>query len=220
MARRRCGKRMSASRKTAESRDAYVVEPIPDSGSCSANALKRAHIATVTLRFSPRFGSSPVNQAFANSNTVRAALAGPSHNSAIRGSIRNRHTLGSVGPLAPHLVGLSPNVRNLRGIAHDAGSDREVSFRLRLDEHEADVGGGFDFVLLGAVDVRDGKDQACFPIGPCLDGARSRPAACVVSMHTPTFSMMSQTRSPLPCSLTAMHLLCQLAGLRSPSAAA
>jgi hypothetical protein len=27
-------------------------------------------------------------------------------------------------------------------------------------------------------------------------------------MHTPTFSMISQTRSPLPCSLMAMHLLC------------
>src|SRR5262249_54926041 len=36
------------------------------------------------------------------------------------------------------------------------------------------LGGGFDFVLLGAVDVRDGKDQACFPIGPCLDGSRAQ----------------------------------------------
>src|SRR5262249_4157743 len=69
---------------------------------CGANALKRAHITTVTLRFSPRLGSFPVNQALANSNTVRAVLAGPSHNSALRGSIRNRHPLGSLGPPGHH----------------------------------------------------------------------------------------------------------------------
>src|SRR6202043_3360989 len=36
--------------------------------------------------------------------------------------------------------------------------------------------------------------------------ARSPPANCVVSMHTPTFSMMSQTRSMLSCSLMSMHM--------------
>jgi hypothetical protein len=47
------------------------------SASHSTNALKDAHIATVTLRFSPRSGSSPVNQALANSKTVRAVRAAP-----------------------------------------------------------------------------------------------------------------------------------------------
>jgi hypothetical protein len=37
-------------------------------------------------------------------------------------------------------------------------------------------------------------------------GARSSPANCVVSMHTPTFSMMSQMRSTLSCSLMSMHM--------------
>ena len=39
-----------------------------------------------------------------------------------------------------------------------------------------------------------------------LVGARSSPANCVVSMHTPTFSMMSQMRSTLSCSLMSMHM--------------
>jgi hypothetical protein len=41
-----------------------------------------AYILTVTLRFSPSLGSSPVNLALANSKAVTTALAGPSHNSA------------------------------------------------------------------------------------------------------------------------------------------
>jgi hypothetical protein len=45
----------------------------------------RAHSLTVTLRFSPSFGCSPVNLALANSKAVMAALAGPSHNSAVKG---------------------------------------------------------------------------------------------------------------------------------------
>jgi hypothetical protein len=52
-------------------------------------ACGRAHILTVTLRFSPTFGSSPVNLALANSKAVTKLLAGPSHNSAVKGSIRN-----------------------------------------------------------------------------------------------------------------------------------
>src|SRR6516165_282294 len=93
MARRQCEKRMSASRRTDESRDV-----IPSQG----QRVTRAHIATVTLPFAPRLGSSPVNQALANSNTARALLAGPAHNSALRGSIPNRHTLGSLGPPGHH----------------------------------------------------------------------------------------------------------------------
>src|SRR5450759_4314427 len=62
----------------------------------------RAHISTVTLRFSPSFGSSPVNLALANSKAAIAVLAGPSHNSAVRGSINSRHTSGSVGPPRHH----------------------------------------------------------------------------------------------------------------------
>src|SRR5664279_3503861 len=62
----------------------------------------RAHILTVTLRFSPSFGSSPVNLALANSKAVTAALEGPSHNSAVKGSIRNKHTSGLVGPPGHH----------------------------------------------------------------------------------------------------------------------
>src|SRR5450756_2813914 len=62
----------------------------------------RAHILTVTLRFSPSFGSSPVNLALANSKAATAALAGPSHNSAVKGSIRNKHTSGLFGPPGHH----------------------------------------------------------------------------------------------------------------------
>jgi EcsC protein family len=62
----------------------------------------RAHMPTVTLRFSPSLGSSPVAQALANSKTVTAVLAGPSHNSALTGSMRNRRTLGSEGPPGHH----------------------------------------------------------------------------------------------------------------------
>src|SRR5665213_1002416 len=61
-----------------------------------------AHILTVTLRFSPSFGSCPVNLAFANSKAVTTELAGPSHNSAVKGSIRNRQAPGSVGPPGHH----------------------------------------------------------------------------------------------------------------------
>src|SRR5689334_13406461 len=61
-----------------------------------------AHIFTVTLRFSPTFGSAPVNLALANSKAVTAALAGPSHSSAMTGSIRNKHTFGSLGPPGHH----------------------------------------------------------------------------------------------------------------------
>src|SRR5262249_25023885 len=56
MARRRCGKRMSASRRTAESREVYAVKPTSDAMSFAwprQRAKARAHIATDTLRFSP-----------------------------------------------------------------------------------------------------------------------------------------------------------------------
>ena len=51
------------------------------------------------MRFSPSFGSSPVNLALANPNAAMVALAGPSHNFAAKGSINKRHTSGLVGPL-------------------------------------------------------------------------------------------------------------------------
>src|SRR5262249_20311700 len=58
---------------------------------------------------------------------------------------------------------------------HDAGAgcDRKVSSRFRVDEYKADIGHGLDLVLLSAVDVRHGKDQARFAVGPGLN--RSRP---------------------------------------------
>jgi hypothetical protein len=43
------------------------------------------HIETVTLRFSPRFGFSPVSCALTNSNAATALLDGPSHSSAVSG---------------------------------------------------------------------------------------------------------------------------------------
>ena len=61
-----------------------------------------AHILTVTLRFSPRFGSAPVKLALASSKALTREFAGPSHNSAVEGSISNRHTLGSLGPPGHH----------------------------------------------------------------------------------------------------------------------
>jgi hypothetical protein len=51
------------------------------------------------------------------------------------------------------------------------------------------------------------KIKPAFRSGRASSGrARSRPAACVVSMQTPTLSMMSQMRSPLRCSLMSMRL--------------
>jgi hypothetical protein len=57
-----------------------------------------AHIRMVALRFWPSFGSCPVNLALTNSKAVTAALAGPSHNSAMEGSIRSKLTSGLPGP--------------------------------------------------------------------------------------------------------------------------
>jgi hypothetical protein len=55
------------------------------------------------------------------------------------------------------------------------------------------------------VRVRHGEDQPAFTIGPYSIGrARSLPARCVASMHTPTFSMMSQMRSTLLCLLMSL----------------
>src|SRR5450631_2291201 len=68
----------------------------------TSRSTHRAHILTVTLRFSPSFGSAPVNLALANSKAVTAALEGPSHNSAVKGSIRNKHTSGLFGPPGHH----------------------------------------------------------------------------------------------------------------------
>src|SRR5690349_12676582 len=55
-------------------------------------------ISTVTLRFSPRLGFSPVARALANSKAATAELAGPSHSSAVAGSNFTTRTLGSSGP--------------------------------------------------------------------------------------------------------------------------
>jgi hypothetical protein len=66
--------------------------------------VMRAHILTVTFRFSPRFGFSPVNRALANSKAVTRVLAGPSHNSAVDGTIRNKRTSGSFGPPGHHTL--------------------------------------------------------------------------------------------------------------------
>src|SRR5947199_10106283 len=57
------------------------------------------HILTVTLRFSPRLGFSPVTHVLANSNAATAALAGPSHISAVIGRTRSRQPFGSPGPV-------------------------------------------------------------------------------------------------------------------------
>ena len=52
---------------------------------CSALSFCSGHIETVTLRFSPRFGFSPVSCALTNSNAATALLDGPSHSSAASG---------------------------------------------------------------------------------------------------------------------------------------
>ena len=52
---------------------------------CSALSFCSGHIETVTLRFSPRFGFSPVSCALTNSNAATALLDGPSHSSAVSG---------------------------------------------------------------------------------------------------------------------------------------
>ncbi|WP_433995733.1 hypothetical protein [Bradyrhizobium diazoefficiens] len=61
-----------------------------------------AHISLVVLRFWPSFGSCPISLSLTNSKAVTAALAGPSHNSALKGSIRSRLTSGLDGPSGHH----------------------------------------------------------------------------------------------------------------------
>src|SRR6185437_9928577 len=61
--------------------------------------FQRSHrSSTVTLRFSPRFGFSPVSRALTNSKTATALLDGPSHNSAVSGVTFSTQTFGSSGP--------------------------------------------------------------------------------------------------------------------------
>jgi hypothetical protein len=76
---------------------ARVPAPEVETHSVLPGGVARSHL-DVTLRFSPSFGSSPVNLVLANSKAATAALAGPSHNSAVKGSIRNRHRSGLFGP--------------------------------------------------------------------------------------------------------------------------
>jgi len=60
---------------------------------------------------------------------------------------------------------------------------RAVIERFRVDDHEADVGRGLDLVLLCAVDVGHGKDQACFPVGPRLERSRPQPPGGLRRQH-------------------------------------
>jgi len=55
---------------------------------------------------------------------------------------------------------------------------------------------GLDLVFLAAARIGDEPDQSFGRSGRALSGrARNPPAPCVVSMQTPTDSMMVQTRS-------------------------
>src|SRR5262245_55606824 len=58
--------------------------------------------STVTLRFSPRFGSVRVARALANSFAATALLEGPSQSSAMAGSTTRTHASGSFGPPGHH----------------------------------------------------------------------------------------------------------------------
>jgi hypothetical protein len=159
----------------------------------------RAHISTVTLRFSPSFGSSPVNFALANSKAATAALAGPpSEARSVSGIRRNRWTL------PPKLVGLSPEHVRLGGIAHNAGAtgDRQVSFVFRIDEDKADdIGRGFDLILLCTVNVGHEKDQASVAVGPFARAVRRRIA---LSACTPRRGLCCLARS-CQCICPAKH---------------
>jgi hypothetical protein len=71
----------------------------------------------------------------------------------------------------PNCVGRSPNLLYLGNVTHDAGAggDREVSFRIRIDEHKTDIGRRLDLISLGAVDIRHCKDQVRLTVRPHLD---------------------------------------------------
>jgi hypothetical protein len=84
--------------------------------------LAGTHILTLTLRFSPRLGSL-VSFALANSKAATAALAGPSHNCAVRGSIHIRHTLRSVGPLGHHTSSVFRQTAFVRRLFSPASSE-------------------------------------------------------------------------------------------------
>jgi hypothetical protein len=91
----------------------------------------RAHIVTVTLRLSPSFGFSSVNLAFANSKAVTTALAGPSHNFAVKGSMRNKQTSRSFGPPGHHASSDFRQGPFYIVIAHDASAARPAGLSTR-----------------------------------------------------------------------------------------
>ena len=152
----------------------------------------------ITLRFSPRFGLAPVSRALTNSNTATAVLAGPSQSSAVSGVIRSTHTFGSSGPFHHRLsvyfqisaaLAWSRQYRGARG-------DREDRRWRRCRECHADLVLGVDLLFFAAAQIRRRTRSGL----PCGRAALQRAARAshrpnrVVSMQTPTFSMMSQTR--------------------------
>src|SRR5215472_5990849 len=175
-ARRPCRKRMSASRRTAESRSARI-------GRYRKQVIRlaaRTRLSALTAQLSPcgsRRGLAHPPSTRPWRTRTRSARRSTVHPTIRRSEARSAtgtHWDRSVRP-ATTRVALYPNLRDLGDVAHDAGAggDREISSRLRIDEYKADIGHGLDLVLLCAVDVRHGKDQAHFAVGPGLD--RSRP---------------------------------------------
>ena len=77
-----------------------------------------------------------------------------------------------------------------------ARCNREIAVGLCFDEHESDVVLSFNLQLLAAAQVGHKPDGARVAIGPASSGrARKPPAKRVVSIHTPTCSIISHTRS-------------------------
>src|SRR5664280_182213 len=146
----------------------------------------RAHISTVTLRFSPSFGSSPVNLALANSKAAMAALAGPSHNSAVKGSINKRHTSGLVGPPGHQTSSV------FRQTISVLATSRMTRARPVIDRYALSFGSMKTRPTLGAVSISScfalctsvtKKIRPASSVNPCLDRSRAQSASELRGQH-------------------------------------
>ena len=106
--------------------------------------------------------------------------------------------IGRAAP--PHAVSAFPDLRYLEPIAAQLCPGRKIGFLFKIDEHESDV-------MLDPIscflELRLSVTNQMAPVlrsGRASNGrARKPPGNCVVSMQTPTFSMMSHTRSRPAC---------------------
>jgi hypothetical protein len=105
--------------------------------------------------------------------------------------------------LRPHAVGGLPDFGCLDAVAPHFGAtdDRQIGLGFRVDKRQPDIVLGLDLVLLAAAQIGHEPDEARGAAGPRFQWPRPEASGeARVSMHTPTYSTMSQTRSRCCCS--------------------